>query len=212
MTADKEKIMKQAARVFLVFLVLAPAAIADVSNPEPTKKPDKRFDGLPEAKQTVLGLYLTPEQAHERWKADPMKTVVLDVRDPAEYVFVGHAPMAYNVPFAFFNPDVYPKDGKPVMTPNPDFIASVKKVASPDETLLVMCRSGERGAKACDALAKAGYTKVYHIFDGFEGDEIKDPQDVNNGKRMKNGWRNAGLPWTYRMNRPLLYLPEKTAK
>ncbi len=83
-----------------------------------------------------------------RWKADPMKTVVLDVRTPAEYFWVGHAPMAYNVPFAFWQSDVFPKGGKPVMKPNPDFIRRVKKVVSPEETLLVMCRSGERGAKA----------------------------------------------------------------
>jgi len=167
-----------------------------------------KADDVPQAKRTTLGLYLTPQEAHAKWRAEPLTTVVLDVRTPAEYVFVGHAPMAYNVPFAFWRSDVFPADGKPVMQPNPNFLNRVKKIASPEETLLVMCRSGERGAKACDALAKAGYKNVYHIADGFEGDEIDNPKDPQHGKRTKNGWRNAGLPWTYKLARNLMYLPE----
>jgi rhodanese-related sulfurtransferase len=194
----------------LVLSIVLAAWIASTvvaADPPGENRPDAAPAGVPKSKQTTLGLSLTATEAFDRWKAEPMTTVVLDVRTPAEYVFVGHAPMAYNVPFAFWLSDVFPRDGKPAMKPNPDFLARVKRIASTDETLLVMCRSGERGAKACDALAKAGYTKVYHVVDGFEGDEIDDPKSVHNGKRMKNGWRNAGLPWTYKLARNQMYLP-----
>ena len=38
------------------------------------------------------------------------------------------------------------------------------------------------------------------IIDGFEGDHVKDPNSVYNGKRMVNGWNNSGAPWTYDIN------------
>ncbi len=198
--------MKRALSLLSVLLIAASAVLAQTSRRHGSGLDVSK---LPKKKQTTLGLYVTAKQAYQMWKADPLKTVVLDVRIPAEYVFIGHAPMAYNVPFAFWRSDVFPKDGMPVMKPNPNFIARVKKIASPEETLLVMCCAGERGAKACDALAKAGYAKVYNIVNGFEGDKIEDPENVHHGKRMKNGWRNAGLPWTYKLARNLMYLPTK---
>jgi rhodanese-related sulfurtransferase len=198
--------MKHAILLVLVSIVALSTAIADKPKPD---QPGKAFANLPEKKQTALGLYVTAGEAHDRWRAAPIKTVILDVRTPEEYYFIGHAPMAYNVPFAFWKSDVFPKGGKPVMKPNSDFLARVKKIASPGETILVMCRSGGRSAKAVNALAKAGYTKVYNVVDGFEGDMIKDPENAYNGKRMKNGWRNAGRPWTYEVRKPLMYLPEK---
>jgi len=166
-------------------------------------------DAVPQNKQTTLGLYTTAKDAYQMWRAAPLETIVLDVRIPAEYVFVGHAPMAYNVPFAFWQSDVFPDDGEPVMKPNPDFVEHVKKIASPDETVLVMCRSGKRSAKACNALIKAGYKKVYNIVDGFEGDAVKDRRSAAFAKRTKNGWRNSNLPWTYQLRKNLMYLPEK---
>ena len=45
---------------------------------------------LPEAKQTVLGLYVTSAEAYEKWQAAPDKVKLLDVRTPEEFLFVGH--------------------------------------------------------------------------------------------------------------------------
>ena len=79
---------------------------------------------------------------------------------------------------------------------NPDFIDHVKEVFKPDDTVVAMCRSGGRSAFAINMLAKAGFTKLYNIIDGFEGDTVNDPESVYYGKRMKNGWKNSA-PWTY---------------
>jgi rhodanese-related sulfurtransferase len=55
-----------------------------------------------------------------------------------------------------------------------------------------MCRSGSRSADAVDALTEAGIdVTLYSMVDGFEGDKN------DNGVRDVNGWRIAGLPWTY---------------
>jgi len=94
------------------------------------------------------------------------------------------------------------------MKPNPHFLAEVKEWAQPDETILVMCRSGGRGAMAVNALAEAGFTKVYNIVDGMEGDMVGDPESAYFGKRMKNGWKNSGLPWTYDVDPEQMRLPK----
>ena len=59
---------------------------------------------------------------------------------------------------------------------------------------------------AVNALAKAGFTKVYNIIDGFEGDKVEDPESVYHGKRMRNGWKNAA-PWTYELDPTLVWIP-----
>ena len=56
---------------------------------------------------------------------------------------------------------------------NPDFIDHVKEVFKPDDTIVAMCRSGGRSALAINMLAKAGFTNVYNIIDGFEGDTVE---------------------------------------
>ena len=68
------------------------------------------------------------------------------------------------------------------------------------QTVLLMCRSGGRSAKAVDALAtEGGLTTVYSVVDGFEGD--KD----DNGRRNVNGWKNSGEPWTTKIPATYLY-------
>ena len=54
------------------------------------------------------------------------------------------------------------------MTYHPDFVARVRSVAGPDDTLLVMCRSGGRSALAVNLLAQAGFTKAHNVVDGMK--------------------------------------------
>lgn len=53
---------------------------------------------------------------------------------------------------------------------------------------------------AVNLLAEAGFTNVYNITDGFEGDKVKDPGSIYEGKRLRNGWKNSPVPWTYEVN------------
>jgi len=98
-------------------------------------------DELPKGKQTTLGLYVTAKEAYEIWKAAPDKVKILDVRTPEEYIFVGHAPMAVNIP-AFLQS--YEWDGDKhhyAMTPNPDFVAQVKATFALDDDLTPSSRT-----------------------------------------------------------------------
>jgi len=106
--------------------------------------------------------------------------------------------MAWNIPLLFQTHEWNAEKGYFAFHPNPDFLSQAKEVAGPEDTILVMCRSGGRSAMAVNMLAEAGFTNVYQITDGMEGDVIKDPLSVFQGQRLMNGWKNSGLPWTYK--------------
>ena len=125
-------------------------------------------------------LRLTPPAAHAALVATP-GAVLLDVRDPIEFAFVGAPLGALNIPWKL----------APDMRPNPDFLASVgKAVADPDTPLFLLCRSGQRSLAAAEALAGAGYTRLHNIEEGFEGS-----LDADRHRNTVNGWRFHGLPW-----------------
>jgi rhodanese-related sulfurtransferase len=171
-----------------------PAHAAESAAP----KPAAAAASVPKVKATTLGLYLTAGQAYRKWKVDPQKVKILDVRTPEESLFVGYAPMAWRVPVAR---QIYEWDAAKQQYPMqllPDFVERVATVAGPEDTIFVMCRSGGRSAIAVNLLAQAGYRHVYNILDGMEGDTVDDVDSVFHGQRVKNGWKNSGAPWTYK--------------
>jgi hypothetical protein len=90
------------------------------------------------------------------------------------------------------------------MKQNPEFINQVMEFAKPSDTILVTCRSGGRSAMAVNLLAEAGFTDVYNITDGMEGDVVDESGSVFQGQRFKNGWKNSGNPWTYKLDPELM--------
>jgi rhodanese-related sulfurtransferase len=141
------------------------------------------------------------------WKAEPDKVKILDVRTPEEYVFVGHPDMAVNIPLLFPKYEWHEDRRRYSVELYAEFLDVVKEHFAPSDTILAMCRSGGRSAMAVNMLAKAGFAQVYTITDGMEGDKVKDPGSVFHGKRMKNGWKNAGLPWTYDLDPEIIWHP-----
>jgi rhodanese-related sulfurtransferase len=166
---------------------------------------------LPEGKRTTLGLYVTSKEACEQWRAAPDKVKILDVRTPEEYLFVGHPTMAWKIPVAVQSYEWDAAKGQYPMTVLPDFVDRVRKVAQPDDMLMVMCRSGGRSAIAVNLLARAGYRNVYNITDGMEGDVVKDSDSVFQGQHLKNGWKNSGCPWTYKLTPERMLLAGENA-
>ena len=164
---------------------------------------------LPPQKQTVLGLYATAKEAYQMWQADQNKIKILDVRTPEEYVFVGHPVMAYNIPLQLFNYQMAVQNKGPLMIANQNFMAEVDQRFKTSDTILVICRSGSRSAAAVNLMAAAGFKKAYSVTDGFEGDRVKDPTSSSHGKRLKNGWKNSGLPWTDQLNAQLIWIPNR---
>jgi rhodanese-related sulfurtransferase len=157
------------------------------------------------AKQTALGLYLTAKEACEKWKAEPDKVKIIDVRTPEEYLFVGHPTMAWKIPVAIQSYEWDAEKHQFPMKPLPDFAARVSEIAKPDDTLMVMCRSGGRSAIAVNMLAKAGFTNVHNIIDGMEGDGNGDSENQAQG-----GWKNSGCPWTKKLTPERMVLPKQS--
>lgn len=196
--------MRRSACATLMVLLLASSATAQQVGESKAEELE-----VPESKQTDLGLYVTSLGAYQMWKAHPDEVKILDVRTPEEYIFVGHAAMARNIPLMFVTHKWDAEREAPAMEPNRDFVTLVKQHYKESDTILVTCRSGGRSKKAVDLLAKEGFTKVYNIIDGMEGDAVKDPESVFLGKRMKNGWKNSRAPWTYQLDPDLMCLDSR---
>ncbi|MDO5102073.1 MAG: rhodanese-like domain-containing protein [Lautropia sp.] len=108
------------------------------------------------------------------------KAVLIDVRTPEELKWVGRVPGAIAVPWLIDNGQ----------RQNPEFLSQLQAAARPDQTVLLLCRSGVRSELGAKAATAAGYTSAWSIIDGFEG-----PLDDNKQRNRVGGWRHAGLPW-----------------
>ncbi len=169
---------------------------------------------VPEKKRTSLGLYYSAQEAYAQMTKNGDHTLFLDVRTRPEIMFIGMPAVAdANVPYMELNEWYAWNDQKNEfkMEVNSEFANDVAKRLqdkhlSKDDTIIVMCRSGDRSAKAADLLAKLGYTKVYSVVEGFEGDKAED--GPNKGQRTVNGWKNAGLPWSYSLAKTKMFKVE----
>ena len=123
--------------------------------------------------------HFEPKEAHEFLKKNP-NAIFIDCRSEMEYLFVGHPTGAILVPW---------NDG-PNWEVNPDFVAHVKKAASVDRPIVLICRSGNRSLDAGRTLEEAGFTQVWNVLHGFEGE-----LDEQHHRNSKTGWRHEGLPW-----------------
>jgi len=114
--------------------------------------------------------------------------------------------MARNIPIGFVKYQWNSEKNEPETVPNPGLIDSINRHYTTSGALMLVCRSGGRSALAVNALAEAGFIDAYSIIGGMEGDLVSDPDSAYYGKRMKNGWKNAGLPWTYDVNPEQLWI------
>ena len=156
-------------------------------------------------KHTKLGKYLLATEAYDMWHKAPGKTFVIDVRTVEEYSFLGHPAMAANIPFQLWTGIFDPQKKVYALAPNPHFVDAIKRTYKPGDALLLVCRSGHRSAAAVNVLAEAGFTNVYSVVDGFEGDAIADKGSPHFGQRLKDGWRNSTNPWTTDLDVALVY-------
>jgi len=193
----------------LIFCIMTTCALEQAVAQATSEAP---YLAVPESKRTELGLYVTSAEAYAKWKADPDGVTIIDVRSPEEYVFVGHPEMAWNIPVKVVAHETEGEGWRLTMKSNPEFVSQVKNVAHDTDIVLVICRSGSRSAAASNLLAEAGFKQVFNVTDGVEGDRVDDPESVFHGKRLKNGWKNAGLPWTYDVDPARMQLPPNAAE
>lgn len=166
---------------------------------------------VPPQKQTIAKKYLTAKEAAEMKQSLGNKSLFIDVRTPAEIEYVGIGDLTdANVPYMMDDYGVWDdKKSRFMMAPNSGFLTKVSDLISKsgldkESTIIVSCRSGDRSSPASNLLTQAGYTNVYSVIDGFEGDMAKE--GPNKGRRAVNGWKNAGLPWSYNLVKSKMYV------
>jgi rhodanese-related sulfurtransferase len=181
-----------------VCLVMFFSSLAMAQNRVPTEKKE----------QTKLGKYLTAKEAYAMWQKNSRVVKFLDCRTAEEYVFVGHPPMAYNIPFQLWTGNWDEKKEGYVFQENPDFVAEIREKFKIDDIILVICSSGGRSAKAVDKLTEAGFNNVYNIVTGFAGDKVSPPKnEVCSWEILKHCWKDSHAPWSYQLDPKLVYIP-----
>ncbi|MEO8738343.1 MAG: rhodanese-like domain-containing protein [Casimicrobiaceae bacterium] len=123
--------------------------------------------------------HLKPLEAHQFLQQYP-DAVLVDCRSEMEFLFVGHPSGAHHVAW---------NDG-PDWEINPHFVGQVRKIASMNRPVVLICRSGQRSVDAGVALEQSGFTDVVNVLEGFEG-----PLDEQHQRSRLSGWRKEGLPW-----------------
>ncbi len=131
---------------------------------------------------------ITPKEAAEMMH-DEANVVFVDVRSEMEFLFIGHPVGSVNIPWI----------EEPDWEINPHFVRDIRKlilggVICSDESqcapVVLICRSGKRSAEAGQVLVDAGFSRVYNVSTGFEGE-----LDENHQRSTLGGWRFDGLPW-----------------
>jgi rhodanese-related sulfurtransferase len=105
---------------------------------------------------------------------------LVDVRSAEERKFVGHVPASVHVAWA----------SGTSLTRNPRFVRELEAKVRKDAVVLLLCRSGKRSALAAEAATKAGFTNVFNVLEGFEGE-----LDAHQQRGHADGWRFHRLPW-----------------
>jgi len=131
---------------------------------------------------------ITAVQAYEMVQSDP-RAVLIDVRSNMEFLFVGHPRGAISIPWI----------DEPDWVINPHFVTEIRKVllgglSCSSEIgcapVILICRSGKRSLEAGALLVEEGFTEVFNVEDGFEGE-----LDEQHHRSTLGGWRFHKLPW-----------------
>ena len=126
---------------------------------------------------------VSPHEAMALLQADP-SVKLIDVRTTAERDWIGRVAIPESQ-HAAVQWSLYPGG-----TQNPSFLEQLSQVATPQQVLLFLCRSGVRSRHAATLATEHGYARCFDILEGFEGDK-----DSAGHRKTVGGWCVAGLPW-----------------
>jgi rhodanese-related sulfurtransferase len=131
---------------------------------------------------------IRPKEAYEIIQQQE-DALLIDVRSTMEYEYVGHPVNAVHVPIK----------EPPDWSTEQEFVKNVRLALSKhfgenkdmsNVSLFMLCRSGKRSELGAEMLINDGFSNVYNILEGFEGDK-----DAEGHRNTINGWRFHGLPW-----------------
>ncbi len=105
---------------------------------------------------------------------------LIDVRTIEERKFIGYVPNTLHLTWPV----------GPAVAETSGFIKELQKILPNNAVILFLCRSGKRSAAAATAATLAGFTQVFSVSGGVDGD-LNHEQDES----QLSGWRQRGLPW-----------------
>lgn len=193
--------MKIFTTTILLSVLLLPAFNATAAN-----APGK------DSMRTKAGLYVNAVEAHQMiTKPEEREIVLIDVRDGVEIKFTGYTKMTdIHVPWKVIDSNKWDDKkqsygGQRNANFSDELQTQLDKMGvSKKAHLIFMCRSGStRSAPAADIFFSKGYANVYSMVDGFEGGKAKD--GAHKGARVVNGWKNAGLPWGWKLEKGVMH-------
>lgn len=128
---------------------------------------------------------ISPKEGWQLLSSDA-RAVLVDVRTPAEWTYVG-IPSLGDIGK---QPILVPWVDFPAMQFNDKFVDQVSGAVEAGAPVVLICRSGARSRAAAMALSAAGLGPCYNIATGFEGDP-----DEQRHRGTASGWKADGLPW-----------------
>jgi rhodanese-related sulfurtransferase len=120
---------------------------------------------------------ISPAEAHAKMKDEAFTYV--DVRTEDEFA-AGHPAGAVNVPLMLATANG--------MEANPDFVSVMEGAFAKDAPIIVGCKVGGRSARAAEALASAGFTRILDQRAGWDGSK------GSFGELVEPGWSRVELP------------------
>ncbi len=129
---------------------------------------------------------ITETEAWRRLSEDP-SAVLIDVRTPAEWAYVGIPDTRGLGKKVIFIPWLH----FPTMELNAQFAEQLEQTGvAADQQLFFICRSGVRSKAAAQEMTRRGFSSCFNLLDGFEGN-----LDSHRHRGSIGGWKAAGLPW-----------------
>ena len=161
-------------------------------------------------------LPVTAEQAWSLKRDFGSRILLVDIRSRPEILLAGMARgVQAHVPF--MQPEAgWPVDarsGQAAMAFDHRFLERMDEALRAanlrhGDAVVLLCRSGERSRLAAELMREHGYLQVFAVRDGFEGHLVDD----DSGGHREGGWKQAGLPWTPRVDASWLAAADVAAR
>ncbi len=154
------------------------AAIRESSSHDEVAEILQRAHDYAHSHQLEFNGSLSPQDAW--YLVQHCQAVLVDVRTSEERKFVGYVKDSVHIAWATgtsFNR-------------NPRFLKELEHRVGKDQTIILLCRSGQRSTLAAQAAAAVGFKRIYHVLEGFEGELNTSLQ-----RNHVQGWKVHGLPW-----------------
>lgn len=186
--------------VFLKWLLLCALALSGLMPLGVQAGPSSQeIQRLPSTKRSLLDLYLYASEVPSFLASRKGTAIFIDVRAVHEVQCHGTPALAdANIPFEYASKFVLPWGEVELSVQyegSSGFAAKVAELAATkglgkNAAVVLISNHGETSAMAANMLAWHGYTLVYSVIDGYEGDFVAD-RNVRN-----NGWIGNHLPVT----------------